>query len=57
MKVRELKAGSEMPRKEENRSTEITSKPDVREHQKNKKNTVLLIFRDEPKYSRVFQEN
>lgn len=50
MKVRELQAGSEMPSREEDRSTEMTSKPDVTGHQKSKKkHTVLLIFRDEPK--------
>lgn len=37
MKVRELQAGSEMPSGEEDRSTEMTSKPDVTGHQKNKK--------------------
>lgn len=37
MKVRELQAGFEMPSGEEDRSTEMTSKPDVIGHQKNKK--------------------
>lgn len=47
MKVRELQAGSGMPSGEEDRSTEMTSKPDVTGHQNNnnkKKNPLSILF-------------
>lgn len=45
IKVRELQAGSEMPSGEEDRSTEMTSKPDVTGHQKNKKHCPFYFHR------------
>lgn len=54
MKVREPQAGSKMPSGEEDRSSEMTSKPDVTGHQKNKKHS---LFRDEPKSSNSIELN
>lgn len=53
MKVRELQAGSEMPSGEEDRSTEMTSKPDVTGHQKKKE----ILSRDEPNKSTSIKLN
>lgn len=53
MKVRELQAGSEMPSGEEDRSSEMTSKPDVTGHQKKKE----ILSRDEPKKSTSIKLN